>query len=43
MNLLKLLVAAALLALPLSMSACGKKVKPEYPEGTTFPNTYPRR
>lgn len=42
MKFLKLLLAIALLALPLSLSACGKKVKPDYPEGTTFPNTYPR-
>lgn len=30
------------LILSLGLSACGKKVKPEYPEGTNFPNTYPR-
>ena len=43
MKLIRLLLALAI-ALPLlSLSACGKKVKPEYPDDTTFPNTYPRR
>lgn len=43
MKLVRLLLALAVLALPLSMSACGKKVKPETPEGSDFPHTYPRR
>ncbi len=43
MRILRLILALAVLALPLSVSACGKKVKPEFPEGTSFPNTYPRR
>ena len=43
MKLLRLILVLAL-ALPLfSLSACGKKVKPEFPDDTSFPNTYPRR
>jgi hypothetical protein len=43
MKSIRFLLAIVLLALPLSVSACGKKVKPIPPEGSDFPHTYPRR
>lgn len=42
MKFVRLILALAVLALPLTVSACGKKTRPEYPEGSTFPDTYPR-
>ncbi len=33
------LVLVVLLATPLI--ACGRKNKPDFPEGSTYPNTYP--
>jgi predicted small lipoprotein YifL len=41
MKKVSLLLVALLLTL--GLAACGKKVKPEYPEGTDFPHSYPRQ
>jgi len=36
-----LLAVAALIAVSIGLSACGRKNAPEYPEGAEYPKTYP--
>ena len=37
----KWILAALILAMAASLSSCGRKGKPETPEGSRFPRTYP--
>jgi predicted small lipoprotein YifL len=37
----KWILAIAILAMAASLGTCGRKAKPETPEGSHFPRTYP--
>ena len=41
MTNLPTLVVAAVLAMGLSVTACGKKATPEFPSGSSYPAQYP--
>ncbi|MCW8914406.1 MAG: lipoprotein [Magnetovibrio sp.] len=38
-----LIVAVALLVIAGSMTACGRKGDPEFPEGSSYPRDYPSK